>query len=879
MLSLSLVVLVLFASGEAWAASHIWNNGMPPVGVADGDTVTISGTPSGTLDLAGLLAGETVTIDGLVGTPIAPLTNNLSFNIPADVTVVWEAELTGNTPANPLIQVAGGGVFAIADGKIEQLSGAPNHMTAISAPNVIVSGGEVSANTGIAISASNVIVSSGKVAAIGSNATIAAPAGTVTISGGEVTGAALAIQSDNVTVSGGTVIATGVGGMVIDIGIGNGSATISGGNVRATGENGTAIIGPGENTTIEVTGGTVRAGERGTFVIAVPPLTLGVTGRAIFANGHVTVSGGDVLAEGRESTAIGATMPTIAPFDNGSSSRIMVTGGTVACIAGVIPLLGTASCTGISTNGVAAFLDETLRGSLHSGGYFGVIVEVDRLGVPVSFGGTTDGLTMYSSGNAEWDAPLAAVGNPAIINTERTFGATTMVRSIPWGTVVGDAPKIISADNAAVTFGTGGTFQVTTTGVTPMDYQLSGEPAGVNINAATGLITIAATTVVGTHTFDITASNGVNPDDTQNFTLTVNAVLIAGAGIDVAEPVTGDAQDPDASGDCDVAAGVNFTCSTITWSPNDDPFEIGKQYTATVILDANAGFAFDAAFTATINGQAATVTNNNGDTVTLSYQFSPTVAVVIANANIDVTAPVTGDPQDTAADGDCNAAAGANFTCSTVTWSPNDNPFEGDKQYTATMTLTAANTHTFTGLANATINGQNAMVINNNGNTVTLSYQFAATDLWSVSYRFPGHPVRNFHDFGQVFVGYGAVTAQDVEVENTGNQPTGALTVTLGGVNAGSFAILNNNIPAAGLAVGANSSFQIVPNHGLGVGAYAATVTIAGANGISSSFSVAFAVTATPFSATASIPMLNPVALVLLALALGGMAFWRRRRV
>jgi hypothetical protein len=64
---------------------------------------------------------------------------------------------------------------------------------------------------------------------------------------------------------------------------------------------------------------------------------------------------------------------------------------------------------------------------------------------------------------------------------------------------------------------------VAATGTNPITYSLTGEPAGVSINSASGLITIAATTAAGSHTFSVIASNGIIPNATQSFTLTVNA--------------------------------------------------------------------------------------------------------------------------------------------------------------------------------------------------------------------------------------------------------------------------------------------------------------------------------------------------------------------
>jgi hypothetical protein len=58
---------------------------------------------------------------------------------------------------------------------------------------------------------------------------------------------------------------------------------------------------------------------------------------------------------------------------------------------------------------------------------------------------------------------------------------------------------------------------------TTFTFSLSGAvPTGVSINNTSGLITIPGTTALGNHTFTITVSNGVNPDATMNFTLTVN---------------------------------------------------------------------------------------------------------------------------------------------------------------------------------------------------------------------------------------------------------------------------------------------------------------------------------------------------------------------
>ena len=90
-------------------------------------------------------------------------------------------------------------------------------------------------------------------------------------------------------------------------------------------------------------------------------------------------------------------------------------------------------------------------------------------------------------------------------------------------------------------------------------------------------------------------------------------------------------------------------------------------------------------------------------------------------------------------------------------------------------------------------------------------------------------------------VGYGTQTAYSVTVNNIGNQPTGALTITLSGTNAGSFTLSKTSISS--IALSGNDSFTVVPKTGLTANTYTATVTVSGGSNISAkSFTVSFAV-------------------------------------
>ena len=107
----------------------------------------------------------------------------------------------------------------------------------------------------------------------------------------------------------------------------------------------------------------------------------------------------------------------------------------------------------------------------------------------------------------------------------------------------------------------------------------------------------------------------------------------------------------------------------------------------------------------------------------------PDDLIPITNAAIKITAPATGETPSSAV---TVTSEPANFTASGVTWMSGGSVFEGavfqpSTVYTAVVTLTANTNYTFTGLLTATIDGGDAEIETNNGNTVTLSFTFDAT--------------------------------------------------------------------------------------------------------------------------------------------------------
>jgi uncharacterized repeat protein (TIGR02543 family) len=108
--------------------------------------------------------------------------------------------------------------------------------------------------------------------------------------------------------------------------------------------------------------------------------------------------------------------------------------------------------------------------------------------------------------------------------------------------------------------------------------------------------------------------------------------------------------------------------------------------------------------------------------ITLYAKWNPEVIIPITDVAIMVTHPVTGVVPSATASGE------GNFTIGAVSWLPNDNPFEGEIKYTASVTLTARQGYAFAPeLETKTINGNDAEIITNTERALTLSYTFPPT--------------------------------------------------------------------------------------------------------------------------------------------------------
>jgi hypothetical protein len=200
------------------------------------------------------------------------------------------------------------------------------------------------------------------------------------------------------------------------------------------------------------------------------------------------------------------------------------------------------------------------------------------------------------------------------------------------------APAITSANSAGFTVGTAGSFTVTATGSpTPALTESGTLPGGVTfVDNGNGTATLSGTPTsasAGTYALTITASNGVSPNASQPFTLTVasstQALVVTTASL------------PDGTVNTPYGATLQATGGTTpyTWSISSGALPSG------LTLDSSSG---------TISGTPS-VAGTFTFTVTVSDSSTPTAQTASQNLSVTVsqasTATVPSAPQNVAAAG------------------------------------------------------------------------------------------------------------------------------------------------------------------------------------------------------------------------------------
>jgi hypothetical protein len=254
------------------------------------------------------------------------------------------------------------------------------------------------------------------------------------------------------------------------------------------------------------------------------------------------------------------------------------------------------------------------------------------------------GITLTNNGNG-----TATLGGTAGPNTGGTYPLTITAANgtLPNATqsftlTVDQAPAITSASGVTFTVGTAGTFTVQTTGFpTPPTITSSGTlPSGVTfVNNGNGTATLSGSPgTSGVFPLTIGASNGVAPNATQNFTLTVgiNHLLLSAA---TTTPAAG------TSDNLTITAldAANNVLTTYTGSKNlvfGGASSIGT-FSPSVINSAGVTTTFGASTAINFTNGVATVSSGRNGVMTLYKAESATITVSDGTINNGTGLPVT----------------------------------------------------------------------------------------------------------------------------------------------------------------------------------------------------------------------------------------------
>jgi len=376
-------------------------------------------------------------------------------------------------------------------------------------------------------------------------------------------------------------------------------------------------------------------GQAGSFTITttgVPSATLSRTGSQFPAWLTLTDNGdGTGALTGTPPTGSGGTYQFTLKAANGfspSASQIFT------LFVDDSPVITSADHTTFTAGAAGSFAVTTTAGFPTTT----AITETGALPSGVTFTDNGDGTATLAG------TPAAGTGGTYSITISATaVGGLAAPATQSFTLTVLAPPVITSANHTTFSEGAAGSFTVTTTAGNPATTTITKTgslPSGVSFtDNGDGTATIAGTPSLGSrgvYTITITASNGVTPDATQTFTLTVNAPP-AITSVDHATFT--------------VNAAAAFTVTT-TGTPTPSLSETGSLPPGMTFTDNGDG-------TATLGGTPTT----GG-----SYTFTITASNgVLPNATQSFTATVNSSPSITSADHTTFAVGSAGtFTVTTT---------------------------------------------------------------------------------------------------------------------------------------------------------------------------------------------------------------------
>ena len=261
------------------------------------------------------------------------------------------------------------------------------------------------------------------------------------------------------------------------------------------------------------------------------------------------------------------------------------------------------------------------------------------LGSPVNIGILPAGKTV----KIQYSVTVGPIGgNPQSVTSQGTVSGGNFSNVVtsdteagagqPTVTLLAIAPAFTSANSTTFTVGTTGNFNVTANGAPLPSFSTSGLPSGVTLTSAGLLNGNPASGTGGVYNITITANNGIAPNATQSFTLTVNEApsirsassttfVVGTAGSFTVVSKGYPAPTFSEMGTLPSGVTLNSTTGVLSGTPG-----AGTGGTYPITLKASNGIGTDAtqSFTLTVN-QAPAITSGNSAAFTVGQAATFTV--------------------------------------------------------------------------------------------------------------------------------------------------------------------------------------------------------------------------------------------------------------
>ncbi len=445
-------------------------------------------------------------------------------------------------------------------------------------------------------------------------------------------------------------------------------------------------------------------------------------------------------------------------------------------------------------------------------------------------------------------------------------------------TVTGTAPTLAAIADRTITLEDGGVeFTVTATGAPAPTFSVtsSDAPAGdYGIGETTGEFSFLAYSA-GTYHFTITAANGVSPDATQSFAITV----VDGSAVTVPTLLVGDVGTTTAYATWDECTGV--TSYTLQLA-SDNQFTTGGSGGGESVELVNEGFDNGTTLptgwteeSGSISGTYTSSGNFGASSPSLQFKSSVTLSTPTLSNPTNVSFWYKGQGSGITSTlvvqqlvgGDWSEVGSAEITTSAATFSHALNPSATQVRFVFTKATgnLSFDDVVITGTSGSGSSGSGSLIAEYT--VADTEYEFTGLTPNTTYYvRVKGNDAWSNVESFTTEAGAGAAPSIDAIADRTMSIETIELdfTVTASGNPAPTFSVASSDAPAGSFTIGENTgAFSFMPD---GVGTFHFTVTAA--NGISPDATATFAVTV-----TGTAPTLAAIADRTITLADGGDEF------